>query len=267
MPTAHRSSSSLALGHSLALHSTLGAADAHTSTILASASNARIYHAQLEGQSEEWTYSRMKGTLNFGRNWTSEGSTKAAEASSDSPYWFTLADEATGKTVWMFQIPSIGFQYEVDKPFFHAFNGRTRRYGLVFSDDDEASLFSNKVMAEVCKDMPRRVPTPKRGRSFQEKQHLRSRSLSARRLPISRSQISPPAPNSFRHVAHIGVNRSGLYESTVVDTSFQNMLKEIQQSNNANSQGGAVVEFWNDSGSDTTSNEGHSVPFTRPLAC
>ena len=130
MPLSHRSSSSLTLSHQLALHSAMAASDARAPTVLASASSARIYHAQLEAQADEWSYSRLKGTLNFGRNWTSEapiGSAKAAEPSSDSPYWFTLADEATGKTVWMFQIPAAGFQYEVDKPFFHSFNGRVCR--------------------------------------------------------------------------------------------------------------------------------------------
>ncbi|KAH6910698.1 hypothetical protein BKA70DRAFT_1271259 [Coprinopsis sp. MPI-PUGE-AT-0042] len=263
MPVAHRSSSSLTLSHQHALHTINNASDARAPTILATASNARIYHTQLDAQVDEWTYSRQKGTLNFGRSWTSEAATRStipSDSSSDSPYWFTLADEATGKTVWMFQIPASGFQYEVDKPFFHVFNGRTRRFGLVFGDDDEASFFSKKVMAEVCKDAKVTSSPKPRGRSFQEKHHLRSRSLSARRLPVSRAQISLPAPNSFRHISHIGVNRSGLYESSSVskaeDTSFKDILLELQQANTTSNQKGAVVDFWNDSGSDSTSNEG-----------
>jgi neural Wiskott-Aldrich syndrome protein len=129
MPLTHRSSSSLALGHQLALHAVGGASDARAPTVLATASIARIYHTQLDAPVDEWTYSGQKGTLNFGRSWTPEHTTRSthpSDSSSDSPYWLTLADEATGKTVWMFQIPASGFQYEVDKPFFHVFNGRVR---------------------------------------------------------------------------------------------------------------------------------------------
>lgn len=43
----------------------------------------------------------------------------------EDQYWFTLSDNVTGKTIWMFQVPANGnFLYEVDRPFFHVFNGR-----------------------------------------------------------------------------------------------------------------------------------------------
>ena len=46
---------------------------------------------------------------------------------------------------------------------------------------------------------------------------------------ISRSLISSPAPDSFRHVAHVGVNSNGLFEaSKSLDDSWKEMLTQLQ---------------------------------------
>ena len=46
---------------------------------------------------------------------------------------------------------------------------------------------------------------------------------------ISRSIISSPAPDSFRHVAHVGVNANGVFEaSKSLDTSWKEMLSQLQ---------------------------------------
>jgi hypothetical protein len=36
-----------------------------------------------------------------------------------------LLDDA-GKTIWIFKIPEISFEYRIDKPFFHVFRGCVR---------------------------------------------------------------------------------------------------------------------------------------------
>lgn len=192
--------------------------------------NARIYHTQLSAKkngangggstNEEWIYSRLKGTLKFGQNWTSTSTVdpySKKQGNTGSQYYFALADDMTGRTIWMFQIPTT-FLYEVERPFFHIFNGRTRKYGFLFEDDDEAALFSRKVINETCRDT-----ALKRGRSVKPRgSPFRSRSLTA-------SMISSPAPNSFRHVSHIGVSKGGAFEvSRTLDSAFKEGLLKLQ---------------------------------------
>lgn len=41
--------------------------------------------------------------------------------------------------------------------------------------------------------------------------------------------ISSPAPESFRHVAHVGVNQDGVFEASKdLDTSWKEMLTKLQ---------------------------------------
>ena len=41
--------------------------------------------------------------------------------------------------------------------------------------------------------------------------------------------ISSPAPDSFRHVAHVGVNSNGVFEATKsLDASWKEMLTKLQ---------------------------------------
>lgn len=81
---------------------------------------ARVYHAQL-GKDVTWCYSRLRGTLIFGRD--NDRLINASQATFEAgKHWFRLLDADSGKPVWMFKIPS-GFVYELDRPFFHAFQG------------------------------------------------------------------------------------------------------------------------------------------------
>ncbi|KAF4613163.1 hypothetical protein D9613_011101 [Agrocybe pediades] len=111
---------------------------------------ARVYHTKLNSKEKDkdsnsqWIYSRWKGTLTFGRD-IETPNTAALDITETERHWFRLADDETGRTVWMFKFPE-NFQYSVDRPFFHVFQGRTRRYGFLFNDDDEASVFGQKVM-------------------------------------------------------------------------------------------------------------------------
>ncbi|TFK29453.1 hypothetical protein FA15DRAFT_343874 [Coprinopsis marcescibilis] len=126
-----------------------------TAPTIHAAATARIYHTNLptgassssspakrrtSGSSshgdggDNWTYSRLRGTVAFGRSWaTANANTRMSMAPdatlTNSDYFFTLSDATTGKTIWMFQIPSpasssMPFVYEQDRPFFHIFNGR-----------------------------------------------------------------------------------------------------------------------------------------------
>lgn len=60
----------------------------------------------------------------------------------------------------------------------------------------------------------------------------RSKSLSAAHSTsgsITRNLISSPTPNSFKHVAHIGVNKEGLFETTKdLGDHWNAMLTDLQ---------------------------------------
>ena len=90
-------------------------------TVLAVA-GARVYHTKLNVKDSQWVYSRWKGTLTFGRDVDTPYSI-AQGVSEAEKHWFRLADDETGRTVWMFKFPE-NFQYVEDRPFFHVFQGR-----------------------------------------------------------------------------------------------------------------------------------------------
>ena len=131
-------------------------------TVLAVA-GARVYHTKLSANDNQWNYSQWKGTLSLCRDIDTVDS---GGTSDTEKHWFRLADDQTGRTVWMFKFPE-NFDYAVDRPFFHVFQGRvrlvvihlhpiyltqpiqTRRYGFLFNDDDEASMFAQKVMNQI----------------------------------------------------------------------------------------------------------------------
>jgi len=121
----------------------------------------------------------------------------------------------------MFKFPE-NFEYELDRPFFHVFQGRTRRYGFLFNDDDEAALFGKKVLSQLYGTTEFLKKTHRR-----KNDNGRSKSLSIN--SISRSMISSPAPDSFRHVAHVGVNENGVFEASKdLDASWKEMLTQLQ---------------------------------------
>jgi hypothetical protein len=127
---------------------------------------------------------------------------------------------------------------------------QTRRYGFLFNDDDEAALFGQKVISHIYNGrgyptqkftlnriladfFHTRLELPKKTRgSKPSRSTTRSKSLSAGghgSVSIKRSMISVPAPNSFRHVTHIGVGKDGVFEaSTELDDSWKTMLASLQ---------------------------------------
>lgn len=181
---------------------------------------ARVYHNKLNVKDSQWVYSHWKGTLTFGRDIDTPANI-AQDVSEAEKHWFRLADDETGRTVWMFKFPE-HFEYTIERPFFHVFQGRTRRYGFLFNDDDEAALFGRKVMSQLFGDrLPRKMRGNKTGITT-----IRSKSLSS---SISRAMISSPAPHSFKHVAHVGVNKDGIFEASKdLDGSWKAMLAELQ---------------------------------------
>jgi hypothetical protein len=129
-------------------------------SVLAVAS-ARIYHAPFNPSNAEWYYSRLRGTLVLGKD--SIVSKELGNSDSEAEdSWFRLLDADSGKPVWMFRIHT-GLSYQQDRPFFHVFQGRvrhltsvlfhfehlfplkSRRFGFLFENDDEATSFARKV--------------------------------------------------------------------------------------------------------------------------
>jgi hypothetical protein len=123
---------------------------------------------------------------------------------------------------------------------------QTRQYGFLFHDDDEAALFGEKVISQTYNGRgysrqkptlfqvlanllrPRSEVSRKRSTKKSNKSQgpTRSKSLSS---PISRTMISSPAPNSFKHVNHIGVGEDGVFEtSSGLDHSWKAMLANLQ---------------------------------------
>ncbi|KAF9525268.1 hypothetical protein CPB83DRAFT_859796 [Crepidotus variabilis] len=95
--------------------------DQNPYTVLATA-GARVYHTKLTAEESQWTYSRWKGTLSFCRD-IDTPSTISKGVSETEKHWFRLADDETGRTVWMFKFPE-NFDYTIDRPFFQVFQGR-----------------------------------------------------------------------------------------------------------------------------------------------
>jgi len=143
----------------------------------------------------------------------------------------------------MFKFPE-NFEYAIDRPFFHIFQGRTRQYGFLFHDDDEADLFGKTVISHIYNGRgysrqkltlfqvlanllrPRSESPKKRSKPNTSSGPSRAKSLSS---PISRTMISSPAPNSFKHVTHIGVGEDGVFEaSSGLDESWKAMLANLQ---------------------------------------
>ena len=90
-------------------------------TVIAVA-GARVYHTKLQERDNQWNYSQWKGTLTLGRDLDTPESI-AQGISEAEKHWFRLADVESGRTVWMFKFPE-NFEYELDRPFFHVFQGR-----------------------------------------------------------------------------------------------------------------------------------------------
>ncbi|KAL1748288.1 hypothetical protein HDZ31DRAFT_60479 [Schizophyllum fasciatum] len=106
-----------------------------------------------------WAYSGLAGLLAFGCEAGDAVVDDPRMSSADSPfdvpnpspvaYSFRLADEA-GRPIWTFKIPTDGFDYQLDRPFFHVFSGKSRRFGLRFESDEHAEAFARVVRARAC---------------------------------------------------------------------------------------------------------------------
>ncbi|GBE83564.1 Wiskott-Aldrich syndrome 1 [Sparassis crispa] len=177
--------------------------------------SARVYHAPFKGRGDDWAYSGLQGLLVLGAAVHSEkklGSNH--ETSFVQNYWFRLIDTASGRgVIWSHSIP-VGFDYRLDKPFFHYFSGKSRMFGFRFEDDDEAEKFYRKVTSRVRTTVPpsRRKPLPPTPQN-----------------QISSAVISSPSPETCIHVAHMGYNEQGYIEATGnLPPRWKMVLKELQ---------------------------------------
>ncbi|THH31847.1 hypothetical protein EUX98_g2352 [Antrodiella citrinella] len=216
MPSRTSSSSSLSTDFKRSITSLLP----HNAKVIATAS-ARVYHAQFGGQPESWTFSGLRGVLVFGRDRTTVNPDKklgvGPGTSIEQNYWFRLLDVDNAKgLVWMHQIPD-RLDYRLDKPFFHEFSGKTRRFGFRFDDDVEANKFYRKVNSRVFTVA---TPPPRKTKTHDSP-------LSPKRLLTS--MISSPAPGTFVHVGHVGVDQKGSIEvSEDLEPGWAMMLQELQ---------------------------------------
>lgn len=128
--------------------------------------------AKRKNNGNQWVYSHLKGTLVFGYNHycagvettiaettpasnnnNSNNNGEKAEANGGGrEWWFQLVDDETDKVVWKFKLPlspGYKFNYEFDRPFFHVFQGSSRKYGFLFADDRESEVFSSEVITRV----------------------------------------------------------------------------------------------------------------------
>ncbi|KAL6307015.1 hypothetical protein BKA93DRAFT_720007, partial [Sparassis latifolia] len=179
------------------------------SRILAVAS-ARIYFAPFNGRGEDWVCTGLQGSLVFGSTAQSDEWSETTLTSQVSNfvqnYWFRLIDGISGKgVVWQYQIPA-GFEYRLDKPFFHVFSAMTRMFGFRFDDDGEAARFYRAVLIRpqstvaYCPD------------SFAEPQSKKKSGPSTPKNRVSPAMISAPAMDSFVHLVHVGFNEDGYLE-------------------------------------------------------
>ncbi|KAJ6481785.1 hypothetical protein C8R45DRAFT_312033 [Mycena sanguinolenta] len=157
---------------------------------------ARVYHAAFGSKQSEltWTYSGLHGRLMFGKD----------RGAVDQGHWFRLLDDA-GKTVWIFKIPELSFDYCIDKPFFHVFRGSSRKFGLLYYDDGEAASFAKKVIGRTMHRPP--IENHLMAMAAELPRSIRSRLASSTIGRLSPAIISAPTSNSFVHVAHIGAKK------------------------------------------------------------
>ncbi|EGO26891.1 hypothetical protein SERLADRAFT_336298, partial [Serpula lacrymans var. lacrymans S7.9] len=173
----------------------------------------RVYHASFHASQNDWSPSKLKGILVFGRDRdsTGNGGNRPTDRGEHGlrvkeKYWFRLVDVKTDRVVWMFAIPEV-FEYNKDKPFFHFFSGTTRRFGFCFDEDEEAALFYKTVTQRTRRHLVNKLPTspkPKKNVKFNPKQPT----------PLKTSMISGPTPHSFVHVSHVGINNKGNIETS-----------------------------------------------------
>ncbi|KAI0319340.1 hypothetical protein OF83DRAFT_1055149 [Amylostereum chailletii] len=180
-------------------------------TILPTATNkiitaapARIYHAAFGAPEQEWSYTGLKGVVVFGYDNHVPMNTFDRNTYVTS-YWFRLVDLRKGTIVWAHEVREI-IEYEAEKPFFHVFGGKSRKFGFRFDEDEDAAIFLQEVTERIV-EIPIQKPTPKKS----SKSIFSSR---GQRHPIKLSTISSPVPDSFVHVAHMGTDEHGYVDSS-----------------------------------------------------
>lgn len=216
----------------------------NTQKVIATAA-VRVYYAPFINPHLNWSFSKLKGILVFGRN--REGlvpplgvsapqasahpahSDRAATIKAYGPrlkerYWFRLIDIKTDSVVWVFPIPEV-FEYHKDKPFFQYFSGTTRMLGFCFEEDEEADIFFRKVIDRTRRHffgvLRSRSDSIKKAKPQNPFKPSKFKSLTSRQAPmrpstattIKPSMISSPTPNSFVHISHVGLSSTGLVES------------------------------------------------------
>jgi neural Wiskott-Aldrich syndrome protein len=231
------------------------------------AASGRVYHKQFADADCDWSYSGHKGVIMFGRG-RNDADNRLSAASvvqggaEPNGLWFRLTDG--GRTTWRFPVP-LTFDYKVDKPFFHIFSGsvsrahspvrvssllkapsQSRMFGFRFDDDLDAASFCKEVM-DRTRSTFRQLPFPSLAKQpksdvapWQPARQKSQRSTSMRpggkansvpvpgKPRITTSMISAPQPNSFVHIAHVGISEKGVIEATKdVDPRWTSLLKEL----------------------------------------
>jgi len=198
--------------------------DPSTQKIICTAS-ARVYHKSFGASHPEWTYSKIKGLLVFGRDRDIHGGDKSNIGQGyrlAETYWFRIVDLNTDRVVWMLRVPEV-FEYQKDRPFFHIFPGSSRMFGFCFDDDDEAATFHTKVTDRTARPKPGTT----KGRTKPAK---KDKALPPRPRRINTSTISAPAPASFVHVAHVGINAKGTIETSKdIDPAWGVLIQDLQE--------------------------------------
>ena len=92
--------------------------------IIIATAGVRVYYKKLQSKDKtKWNYSRLKGTLTLGRD------IDAPQSISAEKNWFKLTDDESESTIWIFKFPE-NFDYEVDQPFFHTFQGKVNTFKI-----------------------------------------------------------------------------------------------------------------------------------------
>ncbi|KAI6020194.1 hypothetical protein PISMIDRAFT_93625 [Pisolithus microcarpus 441] len=193
----------------------------NTQKVIATAA-VRVYYAPFINPHLNWTFSKLKGILVFGRDrgGLDRGGTQGHGLRLKEKYWFRLIDVKTDRVVWMFSVPEV-FEYCKDKPFFHCFTGTTRMFGFCFDEDEEADVFFKKVTDRTrrhCEPAPLFAcvyPHPPTKPSIT--------------TPLKSCMISSPAPHSFVHVSHVGISANGAIESSKnVEPAWSALIADLQ---------------------------------------
>ncbi|KAH7928826.1 hypothetical protein BV22DRAFT_1102786 [Leucogyrophana mollusca] len=194
-----------------------------TQKVIATAA-VRVYYAPFNNPHINWSYSKLKGILVFGRDRDPSCAAALASRAGQSlrlkeKYWFRLVDIKTDRVVWTFSIPEV-FEYNKDKPFFHYFSGASRMFGFRFDEDDEAGVFYKKVL-----DRTRRYFF----NSLRSKSTKKEKPPPPRTSPLKPAMISGPAPHSFVHVAHVGITTKGIVESAKnIEPAWSTLIADLQ---------------------------------------